>query len=385
MLRRARSSKDLIKVLLCLAVLHNRSYLACMRTDADLLEQLVLSKPLVVRWQYPSEATLNLTPATDGERIYLPLAAGSLVSLRVTDGQLVWKTDIGGEITADPMADEQAVYLASQTVGGSHNASVSTGTVRALGREGGTTLWMRTLSMPLRGGFAGNKSTLFGGAADGRVYGFNKKTGEVTWLKEYSSPFSSEPALFDSLLCLGNDDGTFFALQQSTGKELWRYQTRGPIRSRPAEADGLVYFGSADGYVYAIAEKDGRLRWRFRTGAAVQAVARSENGLLIASLDNFVYFVSLARGNLRWKRQLAGRLPAQPLVARGAALFTPLAADAGVVLDLRNGKPLNSLPIGDENTSGAAPVMGGDLLLLTTRHGLLAFSQAVPSPAARTR
>ena len=44
--------------------------------------QTLLSKPLTLQWQYASEQTVNLTPATDGQRVYLPLAAGALVSLR---------------------------------------------------------------------------------------------------------------------------------------------------------------------------------------------------------------------------------------------------------------------------------------------------------------
>ena len=46
--------------------------------------QIALSQPLTIRWQYQSDRTVNLTPATDGERIYLPLAEGMLVSLRAT-------------------------------------------------------------------------------------------------------------------------------------------------------------------------------------------------------------------------------------------------------------------------------------------------------------
>lgn len=35
--------------------------------------QVALSQPLTIRWRYDSDQTLNLTPAFDNERIYLPL------------------------------------------------------------------------------------------------------------------------------------------------------------------------------------------------------------------------------------------------------------------------------------------------------------------------
>ncbi len=136
-----------------------------------------------------------------------------------------------------------------------------------------------------------------------------------------------------------------------------------------------MYFGSADGYVYALREADGRLRWRRRTGAGVQAVAFVMNGLLVTSYDNFVYLLSFGQGDRLWKRQLAGRIAAEPLTAPDGVLFTPLSSPIAVVLNLRDGKQLNSIPIGEENSLAASPIAVKNVLLITTRHGLLAFSR----------
>src|SRR2546423_12209710 len=87
-------------------------------TGTEASSQVSLSQPLTVRWQYESDQTVNLTPATDGERIYLPLAEGSMVSLRALDGQLFWRTEIGGELLAAPAADEDAGHIASKRVVG---------------------------------------------------------------------------------------------------------------------------------------------------------------------------------------------------------------------------------------------------------------------------
>lgn len=339
--------------------------------------RIALSQPLTMRWQYESDRTINLTPATDGERIYLPLAAGMLVSLRATDGQLFWKTEVGGEISASPIADERAVYIASMAGGAPGKEPRAMGALRSLGREAGVTLWMRTFRSPLHGALAVNQTTLFGGGSDGRVYALDKRTGKFLWVMQHWAAFASHPVISGSQLYIGSDDGTLFSLDQGTGKQLWRYRTRGAVRGRVAVVDGAVYFGSADGYVYAVNETDGRLRWRARTGAGVQAVASVQGGLLVASLDNFVYFLSLERGGRLWKRQLAGRLAAEPLTADDGALFTPLSGDAGVVLDLRDGKQLNSLPIGEDSNTTASPIAVGNILLVTTRHGLLAFSRPV--------
>jgi outer membrane protein assembly factor BamB len=337
--------------------------------------QIALSQPLTVKWLYESELTVSLTPATDGERIYLPLASGLLVSLRAEDGQLFWKTDLGGELSSSPIADERGVYIASEAVGEQGVTLHSNGALRALGREGGITLWMRTLPMPLRGSLIANDINIFGGSTDGRVYAVRKKTGDISWIMQHSAPFASHPIIFGQNLYIGSNDGSLFSLNQNTGKVNWRYRTRGSIRGRAVVVNGVVYFGSADGYVYAVRETDGRLRWRRRTGAGVQTVALAQSGLLVASLDNFVYLLSLNNGDRVWKRQLAGRIASEPLTTSDGALFTPLSSSMGVVLDLRNGKQLNSLPIGEDNSMAASPVVAGKVLFVTTRHGLLAFSR----------
>ena len=181
----------------------------------------------------------------------------------------------------------------------------------------------------------------------------------------------------------GNDDGNLLAIDEATGKMLWRYHTKGSVHGPVAVGNDTVYFGSGDGYLYAVKSLDGRLLWRKRTGAGVEAVALVDNALLVASLDNFVYRFSL-NGRRSWKRQLPGRISAQPLTAEDGALFTPLSSPAGVVLGLRDGRQVNSLPTGEEITTSASPIAVGDAVLLTTEHGFLAFAQPKESPKTIT-
>ena len=151
-------------------------------------------------------------------------------------------------------------------------------------------------------------------------------------------------------------------------------------RSSPSVNGAFVFLGSADGYVYALENATGRVRWKARTGAAVQAVQLAGRCLLTTSLDNFVYCLSPQRGARLWKRQLAGRIVARPLVTEQDVLLSPLAGDETVVLDLHDGKKTNSIPTGEDNNTGASPVLCGHVLLLTTRKGLEAYTDQTISP-----
>lgn len=338
-----------------------------------------LSQPLTVGWSYKSDLTLNLTPAFDRDRVYLPLAGGIIVSLKAGDGTLNWRSEFGGELSASPVADDRSVYVASETGKPEIGTRRATGALRALGKEGGVTQWMRTLAVPLQGALALANGKLFGGGSNGRLYAFDSRTGELGWSFEYSAPFNSQPVIAGSRVYAGSEDGNLIVLDEQTGKLLWRYRTRGSVRGPVAVIDGVVYFGSGDSYVYAVNNLNGRLLWRKRAGASVHAVVRAGEDLLVASLDNYVYKFSLA-GKRLWKRQMPGRISSQPLITELEALFTPLSSSAGVVLELRDGRQVNSLPVGEEITTSASPVAVGAVVLLTTEHGLLAFSHPREAP-----
>src|SRR5258708_4862823 len=129
--------------------------------------KLSLSQPLTVRWHYASSATLNLTPAADTERIYLPLAGGTIISLAASDGRLFWKSEMGGELSAAPAADDRAIYVAAETTATEGDQSPVKGSLRALGREAGVTSWLRTLPVAIRGSLAISDDRIFAGAGDG--------------------------------------------------------------------------------------------------------------------------------------------------------------------------------------------------------------------------
>jgi outer membrane protein assembly factor BamB len=239
---------------------------------------------------------------------------------------------------------------------------------------------MRTLPGPLAGTLAAGEKAVFAGSSDGRIYAFDKQTGLTLWINQYAEGFVSEPRLSGQLVYFGSEGGNLLALDQSTGRVVWQYHTHGAIQGAIAVADGIIYFGSGDGYVYAFSELRAKLLWRRRTGAAVQAVTVVNNGLLAASLDNFAYLLTLHKGSLIWRRQLPGRISARPVTTADGALFTPLSTDSAIVLSLHDGKPVNTLSLGEENSSSAAPIAIENMILIATSHGLLAF--AAPQPGS---
>lgn len=343
-----------------------------------------LSKPIYVKWSYRTDELTNLTPAVDAERIYLPLTNGSIISVGLADGKLSWKSEIGGIISASPVADDRSVYVASESVPSPTSLyPPATGVLRALSRQNGLTSWMRMLPSPIRGVINVNHDLLFASSADGRLYAIKKETGEIKWLNYNSSPFSFRHSLEGEMLYISDASGGIIALEQESGRISWRYRTRKTLRASVAVSSNIVYAGADDGYIFAIDRLTGRIKWRVRTGAAVQAVIATEKCILATSLDNFIYCLSPRNGAKLWKRQLAGRVAAPPLVHNGSILAAPLVGDECVILNLEDGRKINSIYVGEDNNTEAAPLIKTDTILLTTREGLLALSnQAIEKQGA---
>lgn len=334
-----------------------------------------LTRPVHVRWLFKTDGVTNLTPAADNERAYMPLGNGSIISVRLSDGGLIWRSDIGGTLSASPAVDIKNVFVASESLPTPKSVyPQATGVLRALSRQSGLTNWMRTLPSPVRGSINLNGQNLFVTSADGRLYALRKETGEIRWIKYNSSPFSSLNLLEGQTLYAYDSYGDILSIELENGKTLWRYRTRKALSALVAVHGNMIYAGTADGFVYAIDRTNGHLKWRVRAGAAIQAVLAGEKWVLATSLDNFVYCLSPQNGAKVWKRQLAGRVTAPPLVLNNHVLLAPLVGEECVVLNLEDGKKVNSIYVGEDNNTEAAPLLTPDALLLTTREGLLALT-----------
>lgn len=336
--------------------------------------QISLSRPLAVKWQYDSDATLGLSPSVHKEAVILPLSGGRLISLRLQDGHLSWAADLGGEITAAPASDERAVYVASapRAVGGSAAAQT---VLRAVGINTGVTAWARPLPDLLTGELYASESTVFAQGAGGRVYAFRKRDGTPVWTSRAEQHYTKISVAKNNRLYAGSADGAVYCLEQSSGKVVRRYQVAGAVSVPPVVSGQALYAGTADNYVYAVSLEAGRRLWRRRAGGQIQSMVLAQRGVLVTSLDNFAYLFDARDGGLVWKRQLSGRVTAPPATTRWEALFAPLAGDECVVLDLASGKKTNGIFVGDDNNTSAAPLVIGPFLLITTRKGLLALTE----------
>jgi len=345
---------------------------------------LSLFRPVIQRWTFETRDLDSLPPVGKDGLIYALQVSGIVVAVRSEDGQLIWRSETGGEFSAAPTVGQHEMYVASELGNSSQNGTSETlgGVIRALSMTTGVVLWTRTVPSPIVGTLVISDGLLFGASKDGRIYALDSKTGVPVWIKPLQHSFSSTPLIQNEKIYLASDDGFLIALEMRTGAALWRYRTDSSNRPLFAVMQRTIYLGDASGYVSALHETGVGLRalWRKRAGTSIQTLSLTQNGLVVTSLDNFVYFLSYRKGERLWKKQMPGRILLQPLIVTGSALFAPLGGEECVALSLADGKQINTIPLGAGNSTIASPLIADSLLIIPTRQGLLAF---VPSDVTK--
>lgn len=146
-------------------------------------------------WQFPgltapAEGTRLAAPAVFDGLVYLSSPEGWVAALDAQRGTLVWRTDLGGEVTA--------------------------------------------------AGVAGN--LLCVGCGPGQVAALEPKTGVRVWCRDLGAPLAGPPAAGDGRVLAATQDGVLWALAAETGEPLWQARDPGPPRP-PVYGELLVLVG----------------------------------------------------------------------------------------------------------------------------------------------
>ena len=249
-------------------------------------------------WSYECGAPIVSSAHAAGDSLLFGCQDGFLYKLSL-GGDFIWKTEIGWDVWASPLMDEEnnRAYIGAtngnfacvEPEDGNVSWSFDAGEVYSSG-----CLWNGTIY--LTGGIdqrlyaidTGNGSELWNFATghdtystpsyhEGRVYfgsfeyawclpavdpdgDGNISETEVIWsTPTHDEQGGSSPLLVGGRMYIGSDDGNLYCLDMETGAIVWNYTTGGYVYSSPSLYNDSIYFGSCDGYVYCIGNRPPRL------------------------------------------------------------------------------------------------------------------------------
>ncbi len=329
---------------------------------------LKLSQPLSLRWKFDSGAILIASPAYNSQTAFMVLEKGVIVALNVQEGAVRWRTEVGGVPSSKPVADEHAVYVATQT---KNNNGTSRVTLRAISSVSGVTLWIKEIPDNARFLMV-NGTNVVTISHRGKILAMDKSSGNQQWSRDLASAVLLDAKIANDKLYISTPEA-ITQISLTDGTITRSYQTLGVSFEHLCLDKNLIY-GSTNGKtVTAFDWAAMRIVWRTKLDTTIKSIVLVDNVLVATSTNNYVYGFSVERGKRRWKRDIGGRILAEPLALSGSVLLAPLSGETCIVLDVRQGRVQNLVPVGQSNTA-ASPVVVGNILLLPVQNGLRAYT-----------
>jgi outer membrane protein assembly factor BamB len=251
-------------------------------------------------------------PAANADMVVAGTSEGEVVALKATDGKLLWRVRLNGEILAAPAISDRAVAV--RTVDGK---------LRALSPKDGHELWVQEQQVPrlsLRGTsrpvIAGDLTLC--GFDNGKVIAVNMNDGSLQWEATVAPPHGrtelerlddvdSTPRVSGSEVFTVGFQGRVAMLALDTGQVWWSHDASS-YRGIALDDDAL-YVANADGEVVALRRKTGAEIWRQKAllHRGLSAVALTDNAVVTADYQGNVHWLDKATGALA-ARTRAGKI-----------------------------------------------------------------------------
>ncbi|MGF1613777.1 MAG: outer membrane protein assembly factor BamB [Gammaproteobacteria bacterium] len=236
------------------------------------LPRLENARPIKTLWNRDAGAGVGkqhimLTPATDGERIFVSDHKGQVQALSAKTGKTLWKTRTRAPISAGiGLGDGHAL------VGGLD------GQVLALSVEDGTLAWQAAVSSEVLSVPSAADGKTIVRTVDGKLFALDSLTGAQLWVYERPVPAltlrgTSSPLVVANAAIVGLDSGRLAAISLTDGQPIWETPISVPrgrselermvdLDAQPIVVDDILYVASFQGAVAAVDRFSGDLLWR---------------------------------------------------------------------------------------------------------------------------
>jgi outer membrane protein assembly factor BamB len=225
--------------------------------------------------------------------------------------RVVWRESAG---KSDVYAFVPAV------VGSTVYAAGNNGTLLRI--DDGKVAWKIDVGQKLSGGVGADQTTVVVGSPKGDLLAFSSADGKPLWKARASSEILSPPALGEGLVVVRGGDNQLTAYEALSGKRKWNYQRPSPalslrVSAAPVIAGKYVFAGFPGGKLVAVSTTNGAALW---DGAVALPKGTSEldrvaditsvpviSGRTICAVafQGRVACFDLGTGNLVWARDMS--------------------------------------------------------------------------------
>lgn len=281
-----------------------------------------------ILWQAKvgESADVEFTPAVDAGYAYVADAEGELAKLDISNGNQVWRVNVGERLTGGVGVGGSLVVV------GTRNGMVYAYDIA------GKLQWKSRLSSEILSAPKYFDGMVIIRTGDSRIYGINANDGSRKWVYDRTSPAltlrSSAGLVVDGgAVYAGYAGGKLAAIRADNGKILWEASVAQPkgvteieriadITSLPVVDGPLVYAVAYQGRIAAVDRKTGRTVWN-RDISSLSGLNVEDARIYVSHAMGSVYSLDYASGKTFWRqgalknRQLTAPVPMGSLIAIG--------------------------------------------------------------------
>jgi outer membrane protein assembly factor BamB len=277
---------------------------------------------------------------------YVGTADERIYALRISNGSLLWRFEVEGEVSRQPLVANGVVYISSLAGqnGPSHIYALRTGDGRLLWQYSSNSFSYISLSTT-------DSNVAYVSSGEG-ISAF--KNGSLLWRVAISGFDSGVPQIVNGVVYassfLENGSGEVYALRATDGTVLW-HNTADGFPVIPIVADGVAYITSDGGVLTALRASDGHQLWKQTIDADVIQSVQMVNGVIYTAAIKMSPGASIApttgplletmANALLWNtRQMAPARATIPLKLGVSSVYAIRASDGKPVwhYSLANGK-----------------------------------------------
>jgi outer membrane protein assembly factor BamB len=220
----------------------SNNYLYAVNTNGELL------------WRFRTGNSLWTTPSSDGERAYVAALDHHLYALNLSDGSLIWKTDMGSALASAPVLAEDGTLYVSNLEGEVGSVNAADGKIAWKTSTGG-----RVWSTPVL-----HEDVLYVGNAANKVSAISAQDGSLLWQKDAGSPILGGGAVLNGSVAFPTEGGSLIAWSLDGESLLWNQPIGGKLYTAPVIAGekAVVALMEGDKILQAL-DLNGQLAWTF--------------------------------------------------------------------------------------------------------------------------
>jgi outer membrane protein assembly factor BamB len=277
-------------------------------------------------------AILSGGVTVDGDVLYVGSERAQLYALNTSDGSLIWRSTVAGEVLSKPVVTDISVLI-----------NTGNGMLQSVDRASGTVNWTINLEVPALSLRGESSPALAHGAAivgssSGRVSAVLLDQGQLIWQQRIAQPGGATeisrlsdvdvtPVVADDIAYAVAYNGNLAAIDLRTGQVIWK-RDFGSITNFAIEGN-MIYFVDQDDRVMALDRNGGSIVW-------------TQNELLHRNLTSPVVYqgnlvVGDSEGYLHWLDINDGHFVAQNKVSGSGLLSGPQIVNGNLMIQARNG------------------------------------------------